>query len=309
MINFTHNNHLKYSISDREFGYRESSMEKYKLTLGSIDPERFATSNYIEELHRTAGIVSAEFGKDLVVFLSGGTDSEIVLRNFLAIGHRPKCATIRFKNGYNADDVFYATELASKLGVELEYIDFDIKDFLYSGEAAEFGNTIQCSQITYLMVYKSILKLGVPAVMGGEVLLTRKVSLIKSFWYYTIRENEDCSAMRFSNKYNIPLVNEWFSYTPELLLYYLLDTGIQQLVTDYDNRKLTSVSSKNSILTRLYPGLEHRKKTHGFENLLAFNYEAYQSLASGQIKRLESCIDGIPYDIALAQLKGTYENN
>jgi len=304
MINFTHKNHLRYAIDNRPFGYRENSLEKYTVSLGTIDPERYSKSNYIDELHRTANLIRQDLGNDLVVFLSGGTDSEIVVRNFIATGFKPRCVTIRFKNDYNASDVAEAQTLADELGVELDFIDFDVTDFYYSGEATEFGKSIQCTQVTYLMVYKSILDLGLPAVMGGEVLLTRKVELDKFYWYYTFRENEDASAMRFTNKYNIPLVNEWFSYTPELLLHYLEDSDIQKLVTTRHNYKLTSVSSKNAILGRLYPGIGQRKKTHGFENLLAFNYEAYNAIGAEQIKRLESSLDGVEISTAIQQLKG-----
>ena len=67
--------------------------------------------------------------------------------------------------------------------------------------------------------------------MGGELLLKRNIGTDPSSWYYCLRENEDGSAMRFSDKYKLPLVNEWFSYTPELMLYYLEDPEIQALVS------------------------------------------------------------------------------
>jgi len=110
--------------------------------------------------------------------------------------------------------------------------------------------------------------------------------------------------MRFSNMYNVPLVNEWFSYTPELLLYWLEDTDINKLVTTKFNYKLTSVSSKNDILKRLVPEIRVRKKTHGFENLLGFNFQAYRQLTSKQICRLESSLDGIEYFKTINLLRG-----
>jgi hypothetical protein len=304
MTNFTLNNHLKYSIGEKDYAFRETAIEKFKVTVGSVDPERYKVSNYAKELRRTASTVKSEFGKDLVLFLSGGTDSEIVLRNFLSIGHRPRCAIIKFENDYNINDVKEAHTLAQELGVKLDVIDFKVRDFFFSGEATEFGNQVACSQVTYNMVYYNILKLGAPAVMGGEALLTRQVNKNDSFWYYTFRENEDASAMRFTNKFGIPLVNEWFSYTPELLLYYLEDPDIQKLVSNRFNYKLSSVSSKNAILAKLYPSIRNKKKTHGFESLLGFNYIAYKATGSNQIKRLESSLDGIPYDDIIKQLKG-----
>ncbi len=291
--NFTQNNHLTYSIANKEYGYRDTGSEKFTVKVGSIDPDQYRTGDFCSELRRTADSVYQEFGKDLVVFLSGGTDSEIVVRNFIDIGIRPKCVTIRFVDGYNAPDVVEAIEIAKELDLDLEIIDFDVLDFYYSGEAIQFGKEIQCTQVTYLLVYNNILKLGAPAVMGGEALFTRLVTPGNSKWYYTFRENEDASAMRFSDKFKIPLVNEWFSYTPELLLHYISHPDIQNLFAERYNYKLTSVSTKNAVLRKLYPNIRPKKKTHGFERLLGFNYEAYKGIAAEQTKRLESSVDGI----------------
>lgn len=303
-MNFTHNNHLTYTIGDRLYGERTDSIEKFEMRVGSIDSAYYKKSSYKKELLRTADLIYKDYGKDFALFLSGGTDSEIVARNFLDIGIRPPCYTIKFKDDYNANDVNEAIDLAKDLDLPLHIIDFDIKEFMYSGEASEFGKKLQCTQITYLMVYHNILKLGLPAVMGGEAMLKRNIGTDPSTWYYCFRENEDASAMRFSNLYNIPLVNEYFSYTPELLLYYLEYSDIQSLVSNKYNYKLSSVSSKNNILKKLLPNIRVRKKTHGFEKLLGFNFECYRQLTSEQILRLEFSLDGIEYYSIIKMLKG-----
>jgi hypothetical protein len=303
-MNFTHQNHLKYSIGGREYGYRETEIDKFEVRLGAVDQDQYRTSSFTNELHRTAQLIQEDLGKDLILFLSGGTDSEIVLRNFIHNGFKPRCAMIAFKGGYNAGEVYEARAIANELKVKLDIIDFDIKDFFFSGEATEFGEQIQSTQITYIMVYHQILKLGAPAVMGGEAGLTRHVSKDRSFWYYAFRENEDASAMRFSLKYNIPLVNEYFSYTPELLLYYLESEGVKNLITEKYNYKLTAASSKNKILASLYPEFRKKPKRHGFESLIAFNGVAYEEIGLNQIPRLEYSLDGVPYEQAIKQLKG-----
>lgn len=303
-MHYTKNNHLFYTIGDRKFGYRETPYEKFKVFTGKIDHDTYRTSSWREELRKTADIVLREYGRDLVLFLSGGTDSEIVLRNFLEIGFKPRCAIIKFKNDYNIGDVNEAIELTKLLDIKLDILEFDIKDFWKCGEAQEFSSAIDCTQITYLMVYYHIKKLGFPAVMGGEQFLRRHVSAKGSTWYHCFRENEDASAMRFSEKYNIPLVNEWFSYTPEMMLYYLEDPDIQRLITERHNYKLTSVSSKNVILKKLYPDIKLRIKTHGFERLLGFNGEVYNRLRSNTTLRLEPSLDGIFIPDLILQLKG-----
>jgi len=307
-MNFTHHNHLKYYIGPKLFGFRSNPVEKFTVQVGQVDPDIYKKSNFQNELTRTAHLVSQDFGNDFVLLLSGGTDSEIVAHNFCQIGRRPRCVTIKFRNDYNITDVSEAQRICRHLDLKHEIIEFDIQDFFYSGEAEEFGLGIQCTQITYIMCYKLIHRLQTAAVMGGEALLNRNISPDGCQWYWTFRENEDASAMRFSLKYDIPLVNEWFSYTPELLLYYLEDPDIQQLVSDRYNYKLSSVSSKNKILKKLCPYVSEKKKTHGFEKLLAFNQVAYKQLGRDQIPRLEFSLNGIFYKDIIFQLRGNLCN-
>lgn len=303
-MNYTQNNHLYYTIGGRKFGHRMTPYEQFKVYAGKIDPAVYKTSSWRNELVKTADSVYQEYGKDLVLFLSGGTDSEIVLRNFLEIGIKPRCVIIKFVNDYNLSDVYEGIEIAKQLDVKLEVVDFDVKDFYQSGQALEFSKQIDCTQITYLMVYYHIMKLNSPAVMGGEMLLSRHVSQSGTFWYHCFRENEDASAMRFSEKFNIPIVNEWFSYTPEMMLYYLENPDVQKLISDRFNYKLTSVSSKNMILSKLYPEIKLRKKTTGFEKLMGFNSNTYRRLRTHQISRLTPCLNGISINNLLLSLRG-----
>jgi len=76
-MNFTYQNHLTYSINSEKFGYRKSPIDKYLVSVGSIDKDHYRTSSYQNELTRTADLVYQDYGKDFALFLSGGTDSEI----------------------------------------------------------------------------------------------------------------------------------------------------------------------------------------------------------------------------------------
>lgn len=308
-MNFTYQNHLKYFIDNRLYGYRTTGIEKYTVSVGSVDIDYYRKSNYLNELRRIADLVYSDFGSDFVLFLSGGTDSEIVLRSFLSIGIKPRCYTIKFIDDYNHVDVKDAIELCKQLDVDLNLVDFDVKNFYYSGLASEFGKELQCTQITYLIIYYNILKINTPAIMGGELLLKRNINTQPSTWYYCLRENEDGSAMRFSLKHGIPLINEWFSYTPEIMLYYLENKDIKQLVSDKFNYKLTSVSSKNTILKHLVPDVIAKRKSTGFEKLFAFNHEVYRLMLNQQILRLEPSLDGIEYNQCVHMLKASDERN
>jgi len=303
-MNFTQNNHLTYTTGDRLFGYRETPYEKFKVNVGKIDTAYYKTSNWLKEQYRTADDIYKEFGKDLVVMISGGTDSEIVLRAFKHIGVKPRVVFVKFKNDYNISDYRIAQRIADEIGMKLEAVEFDVKEFYHSGQAYEFSSEIQCRQMAYLTVYHHIRKMQLPAVMGGEMMLRRHTSPVGSKWYYCFRENEDASAMRFSLRYNIPLVNEWFSYTPEMIGYYLEDPEIQRLITEKFNYKMSSVTSKNQILQRLFPNILDKVKTHGYEKLMGFNGETYNSLYLSHTRRLESSLDGIFIDDLELQLYG-----
>lgn len=303
-MNFTLNNHLKYTVGDRLYGSRETPYEKFKVSVGSIDKDRYKNSNFVAEQYRTAEIVSNEYGKDFVLMFSGGTDSEIVLRAFKHIGKIPRVVFIKFPNEANHDDLLEAVRVCNELQVALEIIDFDVIDFYKSGQAHEFAGEIQCRQIAYLTVYHHIRKLQLPAVMGGELMFQRKVSLTGSNWYFCFRENQDGSAMRFSLKYNLPLVNEWFSYTPEMMGYYIEHPTIKALFTDRYNYKMASFSTKNKVLQSYMPELLDREKTHGYEKLLGFNTETFNALHTSYVRRLESSLDGLYVDDLRHQLFG-----
>lgn len=304
MFNFTQNNHLKYTIGDRLYGDRNTPYEKFLVSCGSIDHDYYKTSNWLNEQYRTADTVYREFGSDLTLMFSGGTDSEIVLRSYKHIGIKHRSVFIKFKDDYNIEDLKIADQIARELDVKLDVIEFDVKEFYNSGEAYEFSETIQCRQIAYLTVYHHIQKLQTPAIMGGEMMMRRHTDPLGSHWYYCFRENEDASAMRFSLKYNIPLVNEWFSYTPEMMLYYLQEPGIESLLNNRYNYKLSSVSSKNVILQSLMPSIIDKQKTHGYEKLLGFNGESYRTLYNSHPRRLEPSLDGIFIDDLKKQLLG-----
>lgn len=306
-MNFTLNNHLKYWIGDREFGFREKPIDKFKVQVGQIDYDHYKKSNWYDEQLRTADVISKEFGKDFVVMFSGGTDSEIVLRSFIKIGIKPRCVFISFPGEYdlNVQDLINASTVCNELDLDLEIVEHDVFDFYNSGEAADFAKEIQCRQMAYLNVYYNIKKLGVPAIMGGEMMLRKTVFTNKpAEWYYCFRENEDASAMRFSLKYNIPLVNEWFSYTPEMVAYYLEHPTIVKLVTNQMPYKLSTVSSKNAILSELLPEITIKNKTHGFEKMLGFNKQAYESLYVTHVRKLEESLDGIKIDDLKTMLYG-----
>lgn len=306
-MNFTHNNHLTYSIGNRIFGTRENPYEKYKVNVGRIDLAYYKKSNWLQEQYRIADLVYQELGKDVIVMVSGGTDSEIVLRAFRHIGIKPRGVFVKFANDYNIEELAAAQCIADDIGINLEIIEFDVVDFYKSGQAHSLAASVQCSKIAYLTVYHHILKLQAPTVMGGAMILRRHVFPEGRKWYYDFSEDTDAGSIRLSLNNNIPIVQEWFAYTPEAMGYYLDDPTIQWLITERLNYKLFSENVKNEILWRFMPTLIKKNKKHGYEKLSGLMSEAYKSMINGYVNRLEYSLDGIFVDELRNQLFG--DNN
>lgn len=302
-MSYTHNNHLKFYVNDVLYGTRKTSLDTYRVEVGSVDWDHYRKLDLTTEFTRIADLIYADYGKEVELYFSGGTDCEIVLKSFLSIGIKPRLITIQYSDGSNLFEVHAAIKLASEYGLKIHIVDFDMREFFHSGAAAELATQIYCSQLFFCVIYDVVRQRGQPAVMGGNVPLTRKVGNYKSFWYYTYMETEESSSIRFSRKFNIPVTYEFFSYTPEAMLYYLDSDDIKNLVYG-NNYKLKLESSKNAILNKFVPNLRLRTKTHGWEKILPFAHEAEREIMSNQVNRLTDCLDGIEYTECIAQLKG-----
>jgi hypothetical protein len=305
-MEYTLKNHLKYYLNDNLYGFRTSNLDKYKVIVGKVDLEYYSKITFADEILRVTKLINDKFSHDLVVFFSGGTDSEILIRSFIRLGLKPRLIIIKMTNDYNIEDVHIALQLAKEFNLPLEIIDFDIKDFYYSGEATHYAKEVQCNQIVFLMLWSVALKLGYPAVFGGNVPLTRNTKADPQFWYYTFMENEEAAAIRFSEKYNIPLIYEFFSYTPELMLLWLENSMVKKFIKE-NKYRIKIESSKNEILKSLIPEIQLRQKTHGFEYLIPFAHECHREFTNNLILRQTDCLDGIPYNTIIKMLKGQNE--
>lgn len=301
MTNFTYNNHISYSIGGRQFGYRETPYEKYEVSVGAIDPDHYRKSNWRQEQFRIADMVYRDLGKDLVVMFSGGTDSEIVLRAFKHIGVTPRALFVEFTSGFNASELIAAREVTKSLGLPLEVVRVDVEKFYRSGAAQEIALSVQCASLAFLTIFDQIIKLQAPAVMGGTMTFYRRPTREGSEWFHSYAERDECSAMRLSLKHSIPVVHDWFMYTPECMGYFFEDPGIQAVLTTRYNFKTWTDSSKNEVIDKWFPGILKKKKT-GYENLSALRTESDITIGQSLIQILDGGLDGLSLEALRKQL-------
>jgi hypothetical protein len=142
-------------------------------------------------------------------------------------------------------------------------------------------------------------------VLGGELLLERYRGVNNSLkWVLRNLETYEAAHVRFAKKYNIPFVIEWFSYTPEIMLYYIEDFAIKDLIVDRTPYwSITPI--KNMVLSRIVPGLRKKSKGTGFENLKALLHESKETLGELMPENIGDTSPYLPYSEVLNKLRGT----
>lgn len=311
--NITYKDHIKFYTDDVLYGDSKDPSRKYRVEFGSVDLDLYKKSNYYDELKRVADLQYQLFGKDLIVFLSGGLDSEIALRSFLNIGIKPRCVIIRFVNELNSnkienqDEVFAAINTANELGVNYEFYDFDVLKFYVSGEAKEFAIKYTCSEFPILVYYKICTNFkSYPCIFCCEVLLEkRKDPNLNSIWHVRYQENLEAATYRVCKDTGIPIVMEWYYYTPELLLYFLESSKILKLVNE-KNQYAASTRIKNDVLKSLVPDVANstKSKTYGYENLTNMVVEANWQFKYLIPFRIDPVDHGTEYHEVIRMLKG-----
>ena len=305
--------HIKFYTNNDLYGNSKDPNRKFRVEFGSVNRDLYQRSNYYEELKRVADLQYNIFGKDLIIFLSGGLDSEIVVRTYLNIGIKPKCVIVRFIHALNPGiienlvEVNAAIETATKLGVDYELRDFDVFNFYLSGEAKEFAVKYTCSEFGILVYYKlCMMYASNPCIFCCEVLLEkRRDNNLNPVWYVRFQETLEAATYRVSKDTNVPIVMEWYYYTPELLLYFLESPYIKRLVTSRSTYA-SSTRVKNDILRKLMPDVKDSKKskTYGYENLTNMLLEANWQFKYLMPYRIDPCDHGTAYDEVITMLKG-----
>lgn len=272
----TDKNHLKWFINGREFEERVSERDTFDVQLGKVQVDK--VKDFRTELYTAMSRLVDTHGTDLEVFYSGGADSEVLLRVLLDIGVKPKVFTIVFEDGANAHETDNAREFCFQKGLTQVTLKQDLAKYLRDEEYLDLAITYQCSQIAYLNVLGMAKKVcSCPVLMGGEVYLQKhqrpglEVQTPEE-WYYIYRENEDAFTYRFSLGERLPVVNEVFTYTPELLYSYLTDPIVAEVADNKVPGKITLLSIKKKVYEKHlgYPLLA-QTKYHGYESRLWTN--------------------------------------
>jgi len=287
MIYFSENNWSSWKYDDGPLWARSTSaQEKLIPVYKKMDREILSL--------KEEALLAAKSTKDhypdqtLNLFLSGGLDSELMLKSFLEIGEKPKVFIVRYEDDINLYDVSYAVTICGMLKIDYKIIDFNLKKF-YENNAEKVADDAQCDRPRMLpsMTYADYVD-GLSLLSMGDMYWARPHSNynIKAEWK-AIELESDFAADRYNIFHNRPCIHLWARWSPGMMMAHTKWKWFHRLINDQIPGKLGNSSSKLQGWQEEFPNIIPREKLHGFEKI--------DPLINEFEKFLENKYKGLPY--------------
>jgi hypothetical protein len=262
-------NHYKNWIN---FSFENGSQKKENLksTLAiNVDiPDNILNISYKDALYRNASLMRDSFSEPFDVLLSGGIDSEVIVRVFKDLGIKHNTFIFKYEDDLNVRDVNSAVDICNSLNINYKLIDFNLKKFYESSEAADiFEKTLipaasGLSRIKWLDYLDNI-----PINGEGEPYWRRELKgdySQKSVWNYELNEFFLFYSLN-QQTLNRTIIGEWYLYTPEITMSHFNHPLIKKLLSDQTPRKESSISSKLILHREIWPEIKTKEKLTGYE--------------------------------------------
>ena len=284
---FSHNNHLKFGWGDGVYNFNDKDKQLW-VEFGQAD---YIPTSFKTECIRSARLIGEAADKPILLFLSGGVDSEVTARSFLEAGVPFDVATTNIIHDgkiINEHDTVYATSFIKKYNLTAHTIDINLVDLINRLKEIRLTNNPAEPYYKVSMVFLNIIIMleqfcnDYYCVTGnGDLVIDayRKYNQPGPIQYglYAGKSfsGSALSAYELSARESINLTR-FFCYTPELLLAWLLDADIQHWIK-YEKALMgphgwmNIHSIKSFILYKIWPDMEIRPKFMGFEHLPGYN--------------------------------------
>lgn len=247
------NNHLKLTPSSEfEIAFNQTSLN---------------TGNYFEALAYNARVVADTYGEPLDVMLSGGIDSEVVIRIHKDLGIKQNIYTFKFEDDINIRDVESAKKICTGLNVPLTVIDFNLKHFFETNAENLYKKTHTARVETLPRLAFHTYSDNTPIFADGEPYWKRKFLddySKKSQWTKFINEY-DYVHILYGIQHNRNVVGCWYTHTPDIFLQYYKDPFIKKLLNDEFIGKVSNWSSRVAHHQAIWKNIEIKPKLVGYE--------------------------------------------
>lgn len=261
-----HNSWMSYSFNDIEYKRKGSKTDKFSLNF-KVKSDKLLT--YKNALLNNGKVLRDSFSEPFDVCLSGGTDSEIVVRVFKELGITHHTYIFKCENNYNIRDVNYATELCEELNIPYKIVDFNLQHF-YENDAETLLKKTWIPAAGRLPRLKFIEYLdNIPVFCDGEPYWRRVLQddySNKSDWLFYLTEDA-YSVSIYSRVINRVVIGDWYEFTPDILLSFVNLSYVEKLFNDEIVGKTSTISSKAIIHKEFFPNIKYKPKLIGYEGL------------------------------------------
>jgi hypothetical protein len=283
MVQFTHKNHLKFGWGDGVYNFDDKDQQLW-IDFGQAE---YIPTSFKDECLRTAKLIGEAADKPILLFLSGGVDSEVTARSFIEAGIPFEVATANIvHNGkiINEHDTMYATSFIKKFNLNVHTVNINFielanryKQIRETKNLSEPYYKVSMAFLNQIMMFEQFCENYFCITGNGDVVISPHRSYNQSdniqYGLYAGR-SFSCSALaayELSSRKSIN-VARFFCYTPELLLAWVLDPDIQHWIK-YEKALMgphgwmNIHTIKSFVLYKIWPDMEVRPKLIGFENI------------------------------------------
>jgi hypothetical protein len=248
MFEYTKNNHIKCSFDRDNFAFSHGICNSYQSW-------RTECKNVAQELYD-------KHGNKLIITLSGGLDSEVVLHSFIANNIKLKVVIFRYERNLNLHDINYALRICAARQISPIIVDINVERF-FSSDVFEYAKQTYSSSPQLNLLMKNIDNLdGIPIIGAGENYLVRKIGQKE---VYDLEEAKIAALYNFFRNKQREIIPAFFQYTPEIMVSYLQKESVYRWVeTAKELRYINSKKIKARVISEDFD-IEPRGKLTGFE--------------------------------------------
>ena len=266
MLYLSENNWISWSYGKERFARSSSPDDKF-IVHHNPSPKPIQTLMY--EAERAARSVADHYpNRKIDLFLSGGVDSEIMVKAFVNAKLNPNVYVVRYENDINIKDVSYAVALANDIGIDIKIIDMNLKKF-FENDAEIIADQAQMDRPRMLPHLKfGDYVDGLSIIAMGDALWQRTNDDYSKQGTWEAWEIEtDYACDKYNIFHNRESIHLWYHWTPELLLAHTKWNWFKKLISDGYPGKLGNSSTKMDGLREEFPNIWNRKKSTGFEQI------------------------------------------
>ena len=236
----------------------------------NIDPPKRKVKTYFEETLEAVEYIHANKTGKFLVLYSGGLDSQYVCQVllYLKIDFDPVIIQLKNNSGdiLNIHDIAYAFEFCKAKSIKPIVYDVNFEKFVESGKINTIAEYVHCCIFSIPATLYVAKKLdGYSIIADGQPYI--KYNASTNTWLFEELEYAH-SSLRYYEKNNLNGTPFLLSYTPEMMLAFLLDPSIIKLGTGQCPGKTGSNSSKSYV----------------YNNKSNFNMPIYDFVTKSRIK-------------------------